>query len=53
MRFYLGHRLPGGFYGGVSFNPTCKHCGQRQPFHWSAFIVGILLTVVLLAFFTK
>ena len=55
MRFYLGHRLPLGFYGGVSvpFHPSrvLVHNGSGQPSAgviYGAFAFGALLGVVLI-----
>jgi len=54
MRFYLGRRLPLGFYGGMSFRGGhCQHCGQAQPFNWPAFWFGVVAGLVLLALAVK
>ena len=48
MRFYLGHRLPGGFWGGVSTYARRPHRAARQAAHATGGI-GCVGFVVLLA----
>ncbi|MFZ2034639.1 MAG: hypothetical protein WAW53_12860 [Candidatus Dormiibacterota bacterium] len=51
MRFSLGHRLPGGFWGGVSTYARRPHRGARQAAHATGGIgcVGFIVLVVVLA----
>ena len=51
MRFYLGHRLPGGFWAGVSTYARRPHRAVRQAAHATGGIgcVGYLVLVVVLA----
>ena len=51
MRFYLGHRLPGGFWGGVSTYARRPHRAVRQAAHATGGVgcVGFVVLVVVLA----
>src|SRR6202035_2323042 len=51
VRFYLGHRLPGGFWGGVSTYARRPHRAVRQAAHATGGIgcVGFVVLVVILA----
>lgn len=51
VRFYLGHRLPGGFWGGVSTYARRPHRAVRQAAHATGGIgcVGFVVLVVVLA----
>lgn len=51
MRFYLGHRLPGGFWGGVSTYARRPHRAARQAAHATGGIgcVGFIVLLVVLA----
>ncbi len=51
MRFYLGHRLPGGFWGGVSTYARRPHRAARQAAHATGGIgcVGFVVLLVVLA----
>ena len=51
MRFSLGHRLPGGFWGGFSTYARRPHRAVRQAAHTTGGIgcVGFVVLVVLLA----
>jgi hypothetical protein len=51
VRFYLGHRLPGGFWGGISTYARRPHRAVRQAAHATGGIgcVGFVVLVVVLA----
>ncbi len=51
MRFYLGHRLPGGFWAGVSTYARRPHRAVRQAAHTTGGIgcVGFVVLAVVLA----
>jgi hypothetical protein len=51
VRFYLGHRLPGGFWGGISTYTRRPHRAVRQAAHATGGIgcVGLVVLVVVLA----
>lgn len=51
MRFYLGHRLPGGFWAGMSTYARRPHRAARQAAHATGGIgcVGFVVLVVVLA----
>ncbi len=51
MRFYLGHRLPGGFWGGLSTYARRPHRAVRQAAHATGGIgcVGFVVLVVVIA----
>jgi len=51
VRFYLGHRLPGGFWGGVSTYARRPHRAARQAAHATGGIgcVGFIVLLVVLA----
>jgi hypothetical protein len=51
VRFYLGHRLPGGFWGGVSTYARQPHRAVRQAAHATGGIgcVGFVVLAVILA----
>jgi hypothetical protein len=51
VRFYLGHRLPGGFWGGISTYARRPHRAARQAAHATGGIgcVGFVVLVVVLA----
>lgn len=51
MRFYLGHRLPGGFWGGVSTYARRPHRAVRQAAHATGGIgcIGFVVLAVILA----
>jgi hypothetical protein len=51
VRFYLGHRLPGGFWAGVSTYARRPHRAVRQAAHATGGIgcVGFIVLVVVLA----
>ncbi len=51
MRFYLGHRLPGGFWGGISTYARRPHHAARQAAHATGGIgcVGFIVLAVILA----
>jgi hypothetical protein len=51
VRFYLGHRLPGGFWAGASTYARRPHRAVRQAAHATGGIgcVGIIVLVVVLA----
>ena len=51
MRFYLGHRLPGGFWGGVSTYARRPHRAARQAAHATGGIgcVGFVVLLVVIA----
>lgn len=51
VRFYLGHRLPGGFWGGISTYARRPHRAVRQAAHATGGLgcVGFVVLVVVLA----
>jgi hypothetical protein len=51
VRFYLGHRLPGGFWGGISTYARRPHRAARQAAHATGGIgcVGFIVLAVILA----
>jgi hypothetical protein len=51
VRFYLGHRLPGGFWAGLSTYARRPHRAARQAAHATGGIgcVGFVVLVVILA----
>ena len=51
MRFYLGHRLPGGFWGGISTYARRPDHAARQAVHATGGIgcVGFIVLAVILA----
>jgi hypothetical protein len=51
VRFYLGHRLPGGFWGGISAYARRPHRAVRQAAHATGGIgcVGFVVLAVILA----
>jgi hypothetical protein len=51
VRFYLGHRLPGGFWGGISTYARRPHRAVRQAAHATGGIgcVGFVVLAVILA----
>lgn len=48
VRIFAGRRL-GPLYVGVSFRPSCSHCGKTQPFNWLAFFFGVAIGLAGLA----
>jgi hypothetical protein len=51
VRFYLGHRLPGGFWGGLSTYARRPHRAVRQAAHATGGVgcVGFVVLVVVIA----
>src|SRR5579862_7696716 len=51
VRFYLGHRLPGGFWGGISTYARRPHHAARQAAHATGGVgcVGFVLLAVVIA----
>ena len=47
MRFFIGHRLIGGFYGGVSFRPHLHPEIQTHKFSQGDAIAGVVVLFVL------